>query len=109
MIARLKRLAVDEAQLGELCRQWQIVSLEVFGSALRDDFGPASDIDLLVTFAPDAHHGLFSLEQIEEELTELFGRKVDLATRRSVEQSHNWIRRNAILSSAVPIYAAAAA
>ena len=97
------RLAVDRETLAALCRRWQIERLELFGSVLRDDFRPDSDVDVLVTFAPEAHHGLFAFARMEEELTALVGRKVDLLTRQSVERSENWIRRNEILRSAVPL------
>src|ERR687886_666461 len=97
------RLAVDRETLAAFCRHWQIERLELFGSVLRDDFRPDSDIDVLVTFGPEVHPGLFAYACMEEELSGLVGRKVDLLTRRSVECSENWIRRREILSSAVPL------
>ena len=78
--------------------------MELFGSVLRDDFGPESDIDVLVTFAEDANWSLFAFVRCKEELEALFGRRVDLLTRPAVERSHNPYRRNAILSSAEAIY-----
>jgi predicted nucleotidyltransferase len=86
------------------CRRWRITELELFGSILRDDFGPESDVDFLVTFAPDARWTLFDLVDTEEELGRLVGRRVDLVTRRAVEESENWIRRSAILEGAQPYY-----
>ena len=80
-----------------------MTELALFGSVLRDDFGPDSDVDLLVAFAPGARPSLFDLVEMEAELAELVGRGVDLVTRRSVEESDNWIRRRAILDSAVPL------
>ena len=79
--------------------------LAVFGSALRDDFGPESDVDLLVTFEPNANWGLLEQTTMESELGALLGRKVDLVSRRAIERSQNWIRRQAILDSAeaVPV------
>lgn len=88
------------------CHKWKIIRLELFGSVLREDFRPGSDIDLLVTFASDNHWSLLDLVEMERELTELFGRKVDLVERSSIENSHNWIRREDILSSAREYYAA---
>ena len=71
---------------------------------LREDFGPDSDIDLLVTFQPDAEWSLFDHLQMTGELAAIIGRDVDLVSRRAVERSHNWIRRRAILDSSRPFY-----
>jgi len=87
-------------------KRWQISELALFGSVLRDDFGPESDIDVLVSFLPEAEHGLFDMVNMEEELSQLLGRKVDLVSRRGIERSRNYIRRRAILDSAEVIYAA---
>lgn len=92
--------------LAEFCRRWKVAELALFGSALRDDFGVDSDIDLLVTFAPDAEWSLFDHVQMELELKALLKRDVDLVSRRSIERSKNWIRRNNILKTAQVIYAA---
>lgn len=92
--------------LAGFCEKWNVTELAVFGSVLRDDFRPDSDIDVLVTFAPDAKRGLFVLANMQQELTELFGRKVDLGTRDGVEQDSNPYRRKGILQSAQVIYAA---
>jgi predicted nucleotidyltransferase len=80
-------------------------TLELFGSMLVDPSG-AQDVDLLVTFADDARWGLFEHEHIQNELAGLLGRKVDLISRRAIEASRNALRRDAILSTAVPIYVA---
>lgn len=96
---------IDPARLEAFCRRWQVATLEVFGSALRDDFGPDSDLDFLVTFKQGAVPGL-GFVHMEKELAALVGRDVDLVTRRSIERSQNWIRRNNILSTARPIYIA---
>ncbi len=93
-------------ELAEFCERWQIAELALFGSVLRDDFGPESDIDVLVSFLPEAEHGIFDMVNMEEELGQLLGRKVDLVSRRAVEQSRNYIRRRAVLESAEVIYAA---
>jgi len=98
----------DEA-LAEFCRRWKITELAIFGSALRDDFRPDSDVDVLVSYAPDARWSLLDVVGIEEELGRIVGRKVDLVSRRAVEQSYNWIRRKEILETAQVIYAAHAA
>lgn len=97
---------VDRDALRRFCERWPIQRLELFGSALRDDFGPESDFDFLVVYTPGASITLFDEAQMEIELEELLRRPVDLVSRRAVEQSPNWIRRKAILESAVPVYVA---
>ncbi len=92
------------ARIVEFCKRWKIVEFALFGSVLRDDFRPDSDIDVLVTFAPDAEWSLFDFVHAEDELGALFGRKVDLVERTAVEKSRNYIIRKAILRSARPIY-----
>lgn len=86
------------------CRRWRITELAIFGSALRPDFRPDSDLDLLVTFADDTSWSLLDQIRMQQELEDLLGRKIDLVSKRAVEQSANWIRRNAILNSAQVIY-----
>jgi len=92
---------LGERYLADFCNRWRVAELELFGSALRSDFGLNSDVDLLVTFHPDADWGLIEHSAMEEDLAELLGRPVDLLTRRSVERSGNPIRRASILSEAV--------
>jgi predicted nucleotidyltransferase len=92
--------------LEAFCKRWQVKELALFGSALRDDFGPESDIDLLVTFEPDARPSLFDMAGMARELESIFEREVDLVSRRGIERSENWIRRREILSTARTIYAA---
>ena len=93
-------------ELAAFCERWLISELALFGSVLRDDFGPESDVDVLVSFLPAAEHGLLDMVRMEEELSQLLGRKVDLVNRRGIERSRNYIRRRAILDSAEVIYAA---
>ena len=97
---------VLEGGLVDLCRRWKVTELALFGSVLRGDYGPDSDIDVLVSFAPDAHWSLFDLVRMQEELRALWGREVDLLERQAIEQSENYIRRKQILRSAEVIYAA---
>ena len=85
------------------CRRWKVRELAVFGSVLRPDFGSTSDVDLLVTFEPDAAWSLLDHERMEQELTDAIGRKVDLVSRAGLEHSANWIRRRAILDTARPL------
>lgn len=99
----LQRLPVDQASLEAWCQRWKVARLELFGSA-RFDLATAHDIDLLVTFLPDAEWGLFDHVHMEQELSDLTGRKVDLVSRRAVEESRNALRRSAILNGAIAIY-----
>jgi predicted nucleotidyltransferase len=100
------RISVEHEKIAAFCQRWQIIELAFFGSVLRDDFRPDSDIDVLVTFAPGVEWSLFDHMAMEEELSSLLGRKVDLVSRRAIERSNNWIRRQAILETAEPFYAA---
>ena len=100
------RIALDHTQIAAFCQRWQITEFALFGSVLRDDFRPDSDVDVLVTFAPGARWGLFDLVRMQEELQELFGREVDLVQRKSVEASPNYIRRKHILQAVEPMYVA---
>lgn len=97
------RIPLDRARLVSFCKQWLVTDLSLFGSVLRADFRPDSDVDVLVTFAPEAKWSLFDLVDMEAELANIVGRKVDLVTRRSIEASENWIRRKEILSTAEPV------
>ena len=87
------------------CKQWDIAEMSLFGSVLRRNFTSASDIDVLVSFADGARHGLFDMVRMRDELENILQRKVDLVSRRAVERSRNKIRREAILGSARVIYA----
>ena len=99
-----QNLNLPKEQIVDFCRRWQITELAVFGSVLRDDFDPESDLDVLVTFASGADWSLLDHLRMEQELSELLGRKIDLLSKRAVEQSLNWIRRQEILSTAEVIY-----
>jgi len=102
----MKHFTVSQARISDFCRKWKITEFSLFGSILREDFRPDSDVDVLVSFAPDSHWTLFDLVHMEDELKEIFGRNIDLVIRESVERSENPIRRKAILSTARRIYAA---
>ena len=77
-------LVVPAERIAELCRRYRVRELLVFGSASRGEMGPDSDIDLLVDFQPDAEIGLFEFARMEMELAELFGRRVDLVSKRGL-------------------------
>jgi predicted nucleotidyltransferase len=85
--------------LADLCRRYGVARLEVFGSAARDtDFDRRrSDVDFLVTFAPDARNDLIAFLDLKDALETLLGRSVDLVERDAIEASRNYIRRRAIL------------
>ena len=105
-IIKQKKIQISQDRLADFCRRHHIRELALFGSALREDFRPDSDVDLLVTFAPDVRLSLFDLGAMQQELEALFDRPVDLVERRDVEQSENYIRRRHVLSSLEPIYVA---
>lgn len=102
-MAILQRLPVDQISLEAWCQRWKVAKLELFGSA-RFDLATAHDVDLLVTFFPDAPWSLFDHAEMEQELSKLLGRKVDLVSRRAIEASQNALRRSAILNGAIAIY-----
>jgi predicted nucleotidyltransferase len=100
------RLGIDDQVLADFCSKWGIVEVALFGSALREDFAPDSDVDLLVKFSPEANWSLFDFIHAEDELKALLGRDVDLIEKSAIEESPNWIRRKNILESARVIYTA---
>jgi predicted nucleotidyltransferase len=99
--------SLDEikSRLAPFCRRHGVARLEVFGSVARGDPHGGSDIDLLVTFRPEVHLG-WDFFELHREIEEILGCRVDLLTRRSVEQDENAIRRRSILQSTREIYAA---
>ncbi len=92
--------ALPMAEIAEFCRRWKILELAVFGSTLRNDFTPSSDVDILIAFSADADWGLLDHVRMKQELQSLLGRDVDLITRRALESSANWLLRNEILKTA---------
>lgn len=98
------RIDIPSDKIAVFCERWQIVRLALFGSVLREDFGPHSDVDVLAKFGDTARPTLFDMSQMEEELKAIFGREVDLVSQRGIENSRNYIRRKAILESAEPVY-----
>ena len=104
----MNRIMIDipTDAIREFCRRWRITEFALFGSVLRDDFRDDSDIDVLVTFAPESAWRYYDMATMEEELESLFGRPVDLVEKRLIEKSENYIRRGQILSSKETIYVA---
>jgi hypothetical protein len=98
-------IALPEEKIRDFCQRWQITELALFGSVLRDDFRPDSDVDMLVTFAPNADWSLLDHVRMQQELMTILGREVDLVSKRAIEYSQNWIRRKEILSTAQIVYA----
>lgn len=96
-------ILIDPGELAAFCRTRHIKKLALFGSVLREDFGPESDVDVLVEFAPEARIGLISLAGIEEDLSRLLGRKADLNTPGFLSPYF----RDEVLSQAEVLYDAA--
>ena len=90
-------------QIDDFCRRWKINEFSIFGSALRDDFGADSDVDILVTFGPDAQWSLYDWVDMRDELGRIFARPVDLVSKKGLR---NPFRRRSILGSRRVIYAA---
>lgn len=101
-----KNIDLPIEQIQRFCDRWHITEFALFGSVLRDDFRPDSDIDVLVTFDPDLKRGLSETLQMRDELETMLGRKVDFIVKAAIERSENWIRRKNILEAAKVIYAA---
>ena len=99
------RLRASMEQIVAFCDRWHITEFALFGSVLREDFQPdTSDIDVLVSFAPDARRGLMEWMAMKEELEYLFQRNVDFVSKAAIQESYNWLRKNNILNSAQVIY-----
>jgi predicted nucleotidyltransferase len=95
-------LKLDESVIHEFCRKWKVKELALFGSVLREDFQPDSDVDVLVTFAEDADWSLFDFVRMSDELKELLGREVDLVEKPALR---NPFRRKSILENMEVVYA----
>jgi predicted nucleotidyltransferase len=100
------RVSIPRQEITAFCGRWGIAELAIFGSALRDDFRPDSDVDVLVSFLEHARPTLFDMVRMRGELEGIFGRRVDLVSRRGIESSRNQIRKRAILDSAEVVHAA---
>ena len=101
----IKNINLPLSQIRQFCQKWQIVEFGLFGSVLRDDFRPDSDIDCLVKFSEMADWSLFDRVKMKQELAIILNRKVDLVNRKSIENSQNWLRKKEILSTTKVIYA----
>ena len=100
------RIEVPRERIVAFCERYNIVKLAFFGSVLRDDFGPESDIDVLVDVRSGTKHDISGILDMEKELGGILGREVDLIFRPDVVRSRNYIRREAVLESAEVFYEA---
>ncbi len=100
------QIEMPKEKVVAFCRRNHICSLALFGSVLRDDFRPDSDVDVLIEFEPGREPGLMELIGIQDELSGILGRKVDMVERKAVERSENYIRRRHVLESVESIYVA---
>ncbi len=98
-----RNIDVPMERIAEFCRKWKVRRFSLFGSVLREDFGPDSDVDVLVSFQPDSTWDLLDLVDMRDELVALFGRKVDLVEEEGLR---NPFRRSSILSTRQVVYAA---
>ena len=98
------RIDIPKDEIAAFCRRNRILRMALFGSVLRDDFSPESDIDLLVEFEPDARIGYIGLAGLEIELGEVLGRRADLHTLDGIQSSRNWLLRDEILGSTEAVY-----
>ena len=99
----IPHLAVSDDRVADFCRRWKITEMSVFGSVVREDFRPDSDIDVLVSFEAGAGWSLLDVVTIQEELAALLGRPVDLIEEAALRNPY---RRAAILESKQIVYAA---
>jgi predicted nucleotidyltransferase len=100
------QIEVPKEKISVFCRQNHICGLAFFGSVLRDDFRSDSDVDVLVEFEPGQELSLMELVSMENELSEILGRKADMVERQAVEKSENYIRRRYVLQSLEKVYVA---
>ena len=100
------RIDMPREKMEAFCRRNHIRALSLFGSALRDDFRADSDVDVLVEFEQGQEPDLMQIVAVQDELSEILGRNVDLVERQSVEKSENYIRRRHILESLETVYVA---
>ena len=101
-----KRFTIPRKKVADFCKRWNVAEFSIFGSALRVDFRPDSDVEVLVSFAPGTIVTLFDMVHMQDELKQIFNRDVDLISKRGLETSRNYLRRKAILESARLIHVA---
>ena len=97
------QIDIPTGRIDDFCRRWKIAELSLFGSVLREDFSPASDVDVLIEFADEAEWSLYDWVDMIDELKDIFGREVDLVSKKGLR---NPFRRHAILTAREVVYAA---
>ena len=97
-----KRISFNKAKIAAFCKRWQISEFSLFGSVLRDDFSPESDVDVLVNFQQQAKWSLWDLMDMTQELEKMFGRKVDLVEKEAIRNPY---RRHSIINGSEVFYA----
>ena len=97
------KINIPKDKIEDFCKRWKIAEFSIFGSALREDFSPKSDIDVLISFEPDIPWSLFDWVDMIEELQGILGREVDLVEKSGLR---NPFRRREILHNREVIYAA---
>jgi uncharacterized protein len=100
------RIPIDHEKIAAFCQKWKIVEFSLFGSVLREDFRPDSDVDVLVSFSDDAPWTIFDMVDLETELARIVGREVDVVTRPALERTKNYLLRRNILSNLRTYYGA---
>ncbi|HBF34794.1 TPA: DNA polymerase subunit beta [Candidatus Sumerlaeota bacterium] len=97
------QLPVDQSKIVHFCQKWQVLEFSLFGSVLRDDFRPDSDVDVLVTFAEGSPFSYMDWPDMQDELKSIFGREIDLISSRGLRNPY---RRKEILETREVLYAA---
>jgi len=97
-----ERISVSKRKIAAFCKRWKISEFSLFGSILRDDFRPDSDVDVLVSFHEQAGWSLWDLVEMQEELEKMFDRKVDLVEKEAIRNPY---RRHSILNGREIFYA----
>lgn len=95
---------IPQDKLDSFCRKWSVQELSLFGSILTENFTGSSDVDILISFLPTANWTLFDHVDMKEDLRQIFGRRIDLVTKKAIEKSNNQIRKRSILDSAKRVY-----
>jgi uncharacterized protein len=104
MSSRTFAIDVPMKEIAAFCQRWKVTEFALFGSILRDDFRPDSDVDVLLTFESKATWSLMDVVDVRDELQTIFKRKVDIVERPILEKHYNYMLRKAILGTAQVVY-----
>lgn len=99
------RIPIDREKIAKFCQKHGIIEVTA-GSVLRDDFGPDSDVDVMISLSPQTRFGLMKYGRLIYDLRQLIGRKVDVVLRKEIEASSNRFRKRDVLSNHRTIYVA---